>query len=228
MFSRVPVRLFLFYTKESLRLTPSLPNSKGMVGIAAPNPHSDWIAEFSFTASGKGYMGGEGLAFWYTKDAMVEGPILGSKDHFTGLGLLFNTADQEEHRFTPVIHAVQNDGTQEFKFLHETEYEHRSLGSCFRDYRNTPGVVWVRVTYHKQELEVELDIRQDGYGIPGLWYNSTGYTKCMEKKDVKLPTGYHFSLSAQTGEHLADDHDIHSLEIYNLNPSARTQYAISF
>jgi hypothetical protein len=130
--------------------------------VVAPNPHTEWIAEFSFTAGGKGYMGGEGLAFWYTKDSMTEGPILvsiiftfkGSKDHFTGIGLLFNTADQDEHRYTPVIHAVQNDGKQEFQFLHESEYEHLSMGSCFRDYRNTPGVVWVRVTYHKQKLEV--------------------------------------------------------------------------
>jgi hypothetical protein len=29
-------------------------------------------------------------------------------------------------------------------------------------------------------------------------------------------------LSAQTGNHLADDHDIHSFEVYDLNPAART------
>jgi hypothetical protein len=48
----------------------------------------------------------------------------------------------------------------------------------------------------------------------------------MEKTGVTLPAGYYFSLSAQTGVHLADDHDIHSFEVYDLNPAARLQYIL--
>lgn len=42
-------------------------------------------------------MGGEGLAFWYTKKPLGLGPMYGSEDKWEGMGIFFDTADQLEN-----------------------------------------------------------------------------------------------------------------------------------
>ncbi|KAJ3390196.1 Dynamin-like GTPase that mediates homotypic ER fusion [Lobulomyces angularis] len=195
-------------TEQSIRLTPSVPNMKGSIWAKEPNTHKNWEIEFSFTAFGRGYMGGKGLAFWYTKDRMIEGPIYGGKDLWTGFGLFFDTSNQEDQRFTPIIYGVLNDGRKEIE--HAKDIPTFSLGTCFRDYRNTAGHVWVRVIYHNSILKVEVDARQEGYS----------YTSCFESKNILLPTGYYFGMSAST-DHLADDHDILSFDAYEYEPEEK-------
>lgn len=34
---------------------------------------------------------GDGLALWYVKDRMEEGPVFGSKDYFSGLAIFIDT-----------------------------------------------------------------------------------------------------------------------------------------
>ncbi|KAJ3224344.1 Dynamin-like GTPase that mediates homotypic ER fusion [Clydaea vesicula] len=211
-------------TEQSIRLTPSVPNMKGSIWAKEPNTHKNWEIEFSFTAFGRGYMGGKGLAFWYTKDRMIEGPIYGGKDLWTGFGLFFDTSNQEDQRFTPIIYGITklfflilklilkkgvlNDGRKEIE--HAKDIPTFSLGTCFRDYRNTAGHVWVRVIYHNSILKVEVDARQEGYS----------YTSCFESKNILLPTGYYFGMSAST-DHLADDHDILSFDAYEYEPEEK-------
>lgn len=37
---------------------------------------------------------------------------------------------------------------------HRKDYLTASFAGCFRDYRNTPGPVWARVTYANQTVRV--------------------------------------------------------------------------
>jgi hypothetical protein len=100
-------------SQESIRLTPSVPNMRGGIWSQIPNPHSAWQVsavigfkvpdpptvfdcsqvEFSFTAYGRNYIGGEGLALWYTKERGDAGDVLGFRDYWNGLGVLCDTAD---------------------------------------------------------------------------------------------------------------------------------------
>ncbi|KAJ3404069.1 Protein ERGIC-53, partial [Chytridiales sp. JEL 0842] len=196
-------------SKDEIRLTPSVPNHKGSIWAKEPNPHKHWQLHFSFNAFGRGYMGGEGLAVWYAKDKGVEGGIYGSKDLWNGLGLFFDTADQRENRYTPFIYAVVNDGTIELG--QKYDYLRHSIGGCFRDYRNAPSPVWGRLTYANRTLQLDIDLRQDGYA----------FTECFSAKNVDLPVGYHFGVSAMTGDSYSDDHDIISFETFEVDPPKR-------
>ncbi|KAJ3089783.1 hypothetical protein HK102_005510 [Quaeritorhiza haematococci] len=197
-------------TNDYVRLTPSVPSQWGMMWSQRANTHKEWEVEFSFTAFGRSYMGGQGLAFWYTKERMEEGPVYGNRDFWNGLGILFDTADATENRYTPYIYGVLNDGSKTLK--DQRNYIHHAFGGCFRDYRNTPGPVWIRVVYAKQQLKVEVDLRQNG----------KAFTECFSVDSVNLPTGYYFGVSASTEQHLADDHDLYSFEAYEVNPKPRT------
>lgn len=77
------------------------------------------MVEMRFHVSGKGHVGGEGFAFWYTKDrglpkqladakpgeslaldpsGLTLGPVYGSTDQWTGLGIIFDTYDEVTNR----------------------------------------------------------------------------------------------------------------------------------
>ncbi|KNC96134.1 uncharacterized protein SPPG_08521 [Spizellomyces punctatus DAOM BR117] len=194
---------------EYVRLTPSVPDSKGTIWSQKPNPHSEWQVLFSFSVTGRGYIGGEGFAFWYTSRPMQIGPMYGSEDKWEGLGIVFDTADQLENRYTPFIYGVMNHGKQEM--AHRKDYLATSLGgACFRDYRNDPAHTWARVTYANRTIRLDIDLRQGGHG----------FVQCFEQAGIDLPKNYYFGLSSATEAHLADDHDIHSFEVYELEPKS--------
>ena len=62
-------------------------------------PYSNWQVEFDFKIHGvSSYISGDGFAFWATKErlndgtfCLILGPIFGNQDHFTGLGIIFDT-----------------------------------------------------------------------------------------------------------------------------------------
>ncbi|KAI8995865.1 legume-like lectin, partial [Gaertneriomyces semiglobifer] len=196
-------------SNDSIRLTPSVPDHQGSVWSIRPNPYPEWQAVFSFSAFGRGFLGGEGLAFWYTEDRMIEGPMYGNKDAWKGLAVVFDTAEQAENRYTPYIYGVYNDGKEHY--ANRDDYVQTALSGCFRDYRNTPTPVFARITYANETLKVEIDLRQQG----------SGFTECFKATPIKLPTGYYFGISAATEAHLADDHDIYLFELTQLNPPPR-------
>ncbi|KAJ3168949.1 hypothetical protein HDU88_001276 [Geranomyces variabilis] len=193
---------------DYVRLTPSVPDSRGLIWSTRPNPHAEWQVEFSFTAYGRGYMGGEGLAFWYTKDKGTLGPFFGAGDKWEGLAIAFDTGDQLENRYTPYVYGQMNHGDHEL--AHRKDYLETGFAGCFRDYRNTPAPVWARITYANQTIQLAIDMRQHG----------SAYVECFTHSDIKLPPNYYFGISAATEGHLADDHDVMSFEVYELNPKA--------
>ncbi|KAI8840701.1 legume-like lectin family-domain-containing protein [Chytriomyces cf. hyalinus JEL632] len=196
-------------SNDNIRLTPSLPMHSGSIWADEPNMHKDWQMHFSFRAAGRGYAGGDGLALWYSKEKGVKGPVMGSKDKWNGLGLVFSTSSKLENRYSPLIYGIVNDGNKEVNG--RTDYMQSAAGSCLRDYRNTPHAVWVRVTYKKRQLRVDVDLYKDGYQ----------FIECFRAKDIDLPPGYFFGVSASTGQTMHDDHDILGLEVFEVNPHPR-------
>lgn len=46
----------------------------------------------SFKVHGKGKeLFGDGMAIWYAKERMIDGPVFGSKDYFSGLAIILDT-----------------------------------------------------------------------------------------------------------------------------------------
>ncbi|KAI9339169.1 legume-like lectin family-domain-containing protein [Zopfochytrium polystomum] len=192
-------------SNDELRLTSSLPNQRGAVWTEHPNPHKEWQVTFSFNVFGRASTGGDGFALWYAKEKNAVGSVYGSKDKWEGLAVIFDTADVKELRSTPFIYGIVNDGKHEYD---GNDYLATAIGGCFRDYRNSPHPVWGRLTYANQTLRLDMDLRQGGYS----------YSFCFEKANINLPPGYHFGVSASTSEQLHDDHDLLSLEVWEMNP----------
>lgn len=46
--------------------------------------------------------------------------------------------------------------------------------------------------------------------------NKAAWKECFSVKDIKLPTGYYFGISATTGD-LSDNHDILSIRLFELD-----------
>ncbi|KAF9375665.1 hypothetical protein BGX21_003729, partial [Mortierella sp. AD011] len=202
-----------FIANDFIRLAPSVPGLKGSVWRSSPNQYDEWEVEFSFKAFGQGAVGGKGLAFWYTEERATEiGPIFGSKDKWTGLGVFMDTSDPANQRLTPVMYGIMNDGTKAFPANPTTSGN--SFGGCLRDYKNTPSPVVVRVSYVGGTLRVAADTHSRGKKL----------LTCFEQKDLELPSGYYFGFSAEAAEiGTADDHDLFSFEVYEVNPPEKTK-----
>ncbi|KAI8814579.1 concanavalin A-like lectin/glucanase domain-containing protein [Cladochytrium replicatum] len=196
-------------SEEFLRLTMSLPNHIGGIWSNQHNPHKEWIAEFTINVFGRGQLGGAGIAFWYTKERMEAGPIFGNRDQWHGLAIMFDTGSEEENRYIPYIYASLNDGTK--KFEGSNDHIRESLGGCFRDYRNNPSPVHVRVAYMHRVIQVDVDLRQNGHG----------FSTCLHAKDIDLPTGYYFGVTGSTLGHRFDDQDLLSFEVWEFNPKPK-------
>jgi len=57
-------------------------------------------------------------AFWYTVNkGAYDGPVFGSSDKWIGLGVFFDSFDNDNKHNNPYISAVLNDGTREFDHL---------------------------------------------------------------------------------------------------------------
>ncbi|KAJ3251277.1 hypothetical protein HK103_002547 [Boothiomyces macroporosus] len=200
----------VMFTTEVVRIVPSLSHKMGAMWCETPNPHKEWMVEFSFSVYGRGTAGGDGFVFWYTKDKkppVIYPDFYGHSAKFHGLAIVFDTSDVAKNRyliltrFNPFIYALENKGHMDKADFQNYQSPDVNIGSCFRDYRNSPVPAWAKVTYLKG---LELDVRQGG----------KGYTKCFET-NIHLPT------DASSGSRAPDDHDIHSFETYELNPEKR-------
>ncbi|KAI8866261.1 hypothetical protein GQ42DRAFT_165624 [Ramicandelaber brevisporus] len=191
-------------SKDFIRLAPSMPNSKGSVWARNSNDHREWHIEFQAHISGKGKVGSDGLAFWYTRERGKAGPILGSMDAWHGLGILIDSWDRDTDTANPYIFGVWDDGSKHLDG--DKNKMGKILGGCHHDSRNSEKPFWIKVVYHADH---RLQVFYDEDGLKWI--------PCFDAKDVILPTGYYFGLSAATGEH-PDDHDVLAFETYELNP----------
>ncbi|KAF9273366.1 hypothetical protein BGZ68_001574 [Mortierella alpina] len=200
-----------FVALDFVRLAPSVPGLKGSVWRSSPNEYKEWEVEFSFKAFGQGRVGGKGLAFWYTQERAIEGPVFGSKDMWKGLGVFMDTSDPANQRSNSVIYGIMNDGTK--KFPANPTANTNSFGGCLRDYKNSPVPVVVRVSYIGGTLKVSVDTHSKGKKL----------VTCFEQKDLQLPIGYHFGFSAEAAANgNPDDHDLYTFEVYEVNPPPKS------
>lgn len=87
------LNLDIFKSDDFIRLSPSVPNTKGFIWSEIPNPYEAWEVEIAFKVTGNNMHGGRGLAFWYTKDREETGPVFGSKDQWDGLSVWLDSAN---------------------------------------------------------------------------------------------------------------------------------------
>ncbi|XP_072937803.1 protein ERGIC-53 [Epargyreus clarus] len=183
---------------ESVRLAPSLRSQKGAIWTKQPINFDWWEVDIMFKVTGRGRIGADGLAFWYTTQrGDYNGDVFGSSDRWNGLAIIFDSFDNDNKHNNPYIMAVLNDGTRNFD--HKSDGSTQLLSGCLRDFRNKPFPTRAKVEYYLNTLTV--------YFHNGLTNNEVDYELCFRAENVALPRGGYFGLSAATGG-LADDHDV--------------------
>lgn len=110
---------------------------------------------------------------------------------------------QHQH---PYISAMINNGT--LTYDHDRDGTLTQLAGCEAKFRNVDHNTYLSIRYVDETLTVMTDLD-----------NKHEWKQCFEAKNVKLPTGYFFGMSATTGD-LSDNHDIISFKYYELEPLA--------
>lgn len=87
----------------------------GAIWSKQPITFDWWEIDLVFRISGRSRIGADGLAFWYTTaKGAYNGTVFGSSDLWTGLGIFFDSFDNDNKHNNPYIMAVINDGTKIF------------------------------------------------------------------------------------------------------------------
>jgi len=192
-------------SEESVRITPSLRSQKGMIWSRLVTSFDWWEVELQFRVTGRGRIGADGLAFWYTATKGFEGPVFGSSDKWNGLGVFFDSFDNDNKHNNPYIMSMVNDGTKAYD--HQKDGSTQQLAGCLRDFRNKPFPVRAKIEFFKNTLTVMFH--------NGMSNNEKEFEMCMRVENVVLPKNGYFGISAATGG-LADDHDVLKLSVSSL------------
>lgn len=81
-----------FMAKEKvLRLSSELKNSNGAVWLNNPVSVNNWRVVVNFRMHSRARTGGNGLAFWFTKEQGKRGSLFGSQSRFNGYGIFLDS-----------------------------------------------------------------------------------------------------------------------------------------
>nr|CAG4712260.1 unnamed protein product [Naegleria fowleri] len=191
-------------TENYIRVVPNIKSRTGYIWNLEPVHMKSWQVEIDFLIHNTHSPGADGLAFWYAREPMKTGTLMGYTESFDGLGILFDTYDNNMDGDNPAVIAIMNHGGP-MKLDVDNDFRANQLDRCRADFRNpTHGRTTARITYQNRMLSVYMDTT-----------NSGQFTKCFEINNVHLKDGYYFGITAATGG-LADNHDVHSFLAYDL------------
>ncbi|KAJ1773955.1 hypothetical protein IW140_003197 [Coemansia sp. RSA 1813] len=203
-------------TLSHIRLTPDSPSRMGWVWSTTPLPDDYWKVEFEIKVGGKGgYLYGDGMGFFVTKERASPGPVFGNRDYFHGLGVLFDTYPNGKHDFsTPFVMGMIGDGKTAYDGAHDGDANRR--GMCEAYFRNLKSPTKVSVTYYKGRfVNVQIQLQPKDQ-----WMN------CFTITNVTLPDGSYLGFTALTGD-ISDNHDIISVRAETLRAEALENYNFS-
>ncbi|XP_026886514.1 protein ERGIC-53 [Electrophorus electricus] len=190
---------------DQIRITPSLRSQRGSVWTKSPVTFDQWEAEVSFRVSGRGRTGADGLAIWFTANQGLEGPVYGAADQWNGVGIFFDSFDNDGKKNNPAIVVVGNNG--KLVYDHQNDGSTQALGTCLRDFRNKPYPVRAKIIYYQRTLTVWIN--------NGFTPEREDYEFCTKVENMIIPQSGYFGISAATGG-LADDHDVLSFLLFRL------------
>ncbi|CAO3704109.1 unnamed protein product [Rhizopus stolonifer] len=198
-------------TNQHIRLTSKKQSQSGFLWSRMPLASDNFEVEIEFKVEGtSGHLYGDGFAMWLTRQRMLPGPVFGSVDRFEGLGVFFDTYDNERsHRHSfPYVSAMFNDGTQTYD--NDKDGSDTELAGCEADFRLRGIPTRAKFTYHKANF-IQLDLQ---------WKTEDEWDFCFKKHDITLPEHLYLGFSAHTGE-VTDNHDIISVATRSIPPAIK-------
>nr|XP_056705045.1 protein ERGIC-53 [Euleptes europaea] len=190
---------------DQIRITPSLKSQKGSVWTKNKSIFEHWEIDVTFRVTGRGRIGADGLAIWFTEGQGLEGPVFGAADNWNGIGIFFDSFDNDAKKNNPAIVIVGNNG--KLHYDHQNDGSTQALASCQRDFRNKPYPVRAKIIYYQKNLHVSIN--------NGFTPDKEDYEFCAKVENMVLPSQGYFGISAATGG-LADDHDVLSFLTFQL------------
>ncbi|XP_027766788.1 protein ERGIC-53-like [Empidonax traillii] len=190
---------------DQIRITTSLKSQKGSVWTKNKALFEHWEVEVTFRVTGRGRIGADGLAVWFTEEQGLEGPVFGAADKWNGVGVFFDSFDNDGKKNNPGVIVVGNNG--KLLYDHQNDGATQALATCLRDFRNKPYPVRVKIAYYQKTLTVLVN--------NGFTPDKDDYELCAKVEDMQLPAQGYFGVSAATGG-LADDHDVLSFLTFQL------------
>ncbi|XP_065716027.1 protein ERGIC-53-like isoform X1 [Patagioenas fasciata] len=190
---------------DQIRITTSLKSQRGSVWTKNKSIFEYWEVEVTFRVTGRGRIGADGLAIWFTEEQGLEGPVFGAADEWNGVGIFFDSFDNDGKKNNPGVIVVGNNG--KLQYDHQNDGSTQALASCQRDFRNKPYPVRVKITYYQKTLTVLIN--------NGFTPDKEDYEFCAKVEEMVLPSQGYFGISAATGG-LADDHDVLSFLTFQL------------
>ncbi|KAG9488341.1 protein ERGIC-53 [Eleutherodactylus coqui] len=200
---------------DQIRITPSLKSQKGSVWTKSAPTFENWEVEVTFRVTGRGRIGADGLAIWYTSAQGLDGNVYGAADTWNGVGIFFDSFDNDGKKNNPAILVVGNNG--KLVYDHQNDGTTQALASCQRDFRNKPYPVRAKITYYKKTLTVMIN--------NGFTPDKEDYEFCAKVDNMILPQQAFFGISAATGG-LADDHDVLSFLTFQLTEPGKQKPAV--
>ncbi|XP_040193809.1 protein ERGIC-53 [Rana temporaria] len=195
---------------DQIRITPSLKSQKGSVWTKTVSSFENWEVEVTFRVTGRGRIGADGLAIWYTAEQGLDGEVYGAADSWNGVGIFFDSFDNDAKKNNPMILVVGNNG--KLQYDHHNDGASQALSSCQRDFRNKPYPVRAKIIYYKKTLTVMIN--------NGFTPDKDDYEFCAKVDNMVLPQQGFFGISAATGG-LADDHDALSFLTFQLTEPSK-------
>jgi mannose-binding lectin 1 len=201
-------------TTDFIRLTPQRPSSWGWLWNTQPNENPNWELTAKFNVRSKHNPGADGIAFWYVDEphkGTKAGPLMGMRRRFKGIGMVFDSYDNDNMRDNPVGLFIDNVEGDTNTWSTDHDLIDQAKFRCLYEYRNTAPVEMV-MTYLNRRLSVAM--------------HSTLFpsevTQCGEVNDIEIPTGYYFGATASTGG-VADNHDVVAMQLRPLGEPAADQ-----
>jgi lectin, mannose-binding 1 len=193
-------------TDDYVRLTPDRQSAIGMIWNTEPLDLPAWEMVVGFRVHSKSGFGADGMALWIVDDIPAQkGGLFGHPHEFHGIGILFDSYDNDRYRDNPAVHVLYNPKGQQKDYNAQQDFRGQSVGTCYFDYRNTPKptLASARIRYHDNTLTVSISKHAE-----------RGEVLCATVTDVQLPSGEYFiGFTAETGG-ISDHHDIHYLHVY--------------
>lgn len=207
--------------QDYIRLTPSQPSRTGYVWSRIPVTMTDWEVVLKFQIGSDDTVGGEGMAFWFVEKRML-GPIFGSADYWNGIGIMFDTYNNDNQGQSPLVMGIYNDGTR--KYEAHNDGQNQAAGQCYApDLRNRSKPSHLKIKYLNNQLTVEiaLDMKSDG---------TPRFHPCFNIA-INLGIDKFFGVTAATGHPInapglpqnADNHDIIEIRTTDLSKADTTE-----
>lgn len=197
-------------TDDYIRLTADRQSQVGSIWNVEPIDLPQWEVVLGVRIHSKSSYGADGLGFWIVDQIPgADGPLVGHPMKFKGVGIIFDSYDNDRYRDNPAIHVLYNDGSNPDRdYDTQQDFRGQAASTCYFDYRNTvkPNIALLRVRYEGSTLSV--------YAA-----KSTGAEEflCATAHNVELAAAsYFFGLTAETGG-ISDHHDVHFLHAYPLD-----------